>query len=169
MKRKSVAGNWYWDSGVFVAYLNDEEGRADIVEELLEDAQDGKSIIITSTFALVEVLKVKGQKALSQNQDQMIVDMFEYPCIRFVEPDRNVCEEARRLIWNHPSLKPKDAVHLASALAFARRLPLSGLFSYDDDFLKLNGIVTNKFPIVKPVVKEPLLIKVSPSKQRQKP
>lgn len=153
---------------MFVAYFNDEAGRADIVEELLEEAQDGKSVIITSTFALVEVLKLKGQKPLSREHEQQIVDMFEYPCIRFIEPDRNVCEDARRLIWQHPGLKPKDAVHLASAIAFAKRLPLNGLFSYDDDFLKLNGVVTQKFPIIRPIVKEPLLIKVPSAKARPK-
>jgi hypothetical protein len=41
-------------------------------------------------------------------------------------------------------------VHLASALAYAQREHLDCLFSYDDDFLNLNGAITQRFPIKEP-------------------
>jgi hypothetical protein len=50
--------------------------------------------------------------------------------------DRPIGEEARLLCWKYPKLKPKDAIHVASAL-FAK---VDALHSYDDDDLvSLNG------------------------------
>jgi len=109
----------YWDSSVFVAFFNDENGRADTVETLLNEGKDGKLTVITSAFACVEVLKLKDHKDLSKEHEQMISDFFEYPFIKLVDSTRRICEAARHLIWKHPALKPKDAVHLASAMAYA--------------------------------------------------
>src|SRR5208283_362176 len=147
---------YYWDSSVFVAFFNDEQEkqRADMVEQLLDEAEAGRISIVTSSFALVEVSKLQGHKPLSASDERKIVDFFEYPFIHLVDATRDICEDARRLIWSHPSLFPKDAVHLASALAYAQREHLDGLFSYDDDFLKLNGVITTKFPVTQPFMKQ---------------
>ncbi len=144
----------YLDSGVFVAYINDESGRGDVVEDLLNEARDGKLKIITSSFALVEVLKIKGKKPLARNDEEMILDFFTWPFFRFVDANRTICERARQLIWDHPGLWPKDAVHLASALAYSDRENLDGVFSYDSDFIKLNGVITQKFSICEPFLKQ---------------
>lgn len=144
----------YWDSSVFVAFFNDEAGRADTIETLLNEAKDGKITIITSAFACVEVLKLKDQKALTKESEQMISDFFQYPFIKIVDATRGVCEAARHLIWKHSSLKPKDAVHLASALAYVEREYLDVLFSYDSDFLDLDGTITNKFHIKEPYIEQ---------------
>src|ERR1700737_4504174 len=144
----------YWDSGVFVAYFNDEPKRADVVENLLNEGKDGKLTVITSAFACVEVLKLKDQKHLTKEHEQMISDFFEYPFIKLVDATRGVCEAARHLIWKHPALKPKDAVHLASALAYVEREYLDVLFSYDADFLKLDGVATQKFHIKEPYIEQ---------------
>ena len=147
---------YYFDSSVFVAFFNDEQEkqRADTVEQLLDEAEAGKISIVTSSFALVEVLKLQGHKPISAVDEEKIVSFFEYPFIRLVDATRDVCENARRLIWSHTSLHPKDAVHLASALAFSQREHLDGLFSYDGHFLKLNGVVTTKFSFTEPFIKQ---------------
>src|SRR5438046_5125166 len=137
--------NQYWDSSVFVAYFNDEPGRADVVENLLTEGSEGHLTVVTSTFACVEVLKLKEHEHLSKEDEQMISDFFQYPFIKFVDATRTICEAARNLIWKHSSLKPKDAVHMASALAYVQRASLDALFSYDTDFLDLDGTLTNKF------------------------
>jgi len=153
--------NQYWDSSVFVAYFNDEAGRADTVENLLNEGTEGKLTVVTSAFACVEVLKLKEHEHLSQGNEEMISDLFQYPFIKIVDATRSVCEAARHLIWKHPSLKPKDAVHLASALAYAQREYLDVLFSYDKDFLNLDGQITQKFHIKEPYIDEPPLFKES--------
>jgi len=83
----------------------------------------------------------------------MLNDFFEYPFIKAVDATRAICEAARHLIWRHPALIPKDAVHLASAIAYASRRSLDHLFSYDADFLKLDGVVTDLFPIAAPFLR----------------
>lgn len=85
----------YWDSSVFVAFFNDEPNRADTVEKLLNDGQEGKLTVITSSFACVEVLKLKNHAHLSKEDEQMISDFFEYPFIKMVDATRGICEAAR--------------------------------------------------------------------------
>ncbi len=148
---------YYWDSSVFVAFFSDEPHRADVVEQLLEEATAGRITIVTSSFANVEVLKVEGHAPLTEADEKKTSDFFEYPFIRFVDATRSLCDEARHLIWKYPALQPKDAVHLASALAYSERANLDGLFSYDQHFLKLNGMITKKFPIVEPLMKQGIL------------
>lgn len=65
---------FYWDSGVFCSFFSDEPGRADLVEELLEDAHQGAITIVTSTFALTEVIKVKGHRQISEEDEQRVID-----------------------------------------------------------------------------------------------
>jgi predicted nucleic acid-binding protein len=123
--------NQYWDSSVFVAFFNDEPGRGNVIETLLNEGTDGKLTVITSSFSCVEVLKLKEQKHLTKEQEEQISDLFQYPCIKLVDATRSICEAARHLIWKYTALKPKDAVHIASALAYAQREQLDFLFSYD--------------------------------------
>lgn len=159
----------YWDSSVFVAYFNDEEGRADTVETLLNEGTEGKLTVITSAFACVEVLKLKDHKHLSQQDEEMISDFFQYPFIKLVDATRGICEAARHLIWKHPVVRPKDAVHMASALAYAQREQLDFLFSYDSDFLNLDGALTQKFHIKEPFIDQLPLFKESERKEVHKP
>ncbi len=53
----------YWDSGIFISYLSDthpqEKLRADIVQDVLNHAKDGKLEIWTSVWTIVEVLRPK--------------------------------------------------------------------------------------------------------------
>ncbi len=148
---------YFWDSSVFCAYFNDEVGRADIVEELPEAAQAEELIIIASSFALVEVLKLEGHLPLKEADEATLVAFFQYPFIKYVDANRQLCQSARHLIWKFPALHPKDSIHLASALAYVDREHLDGLFSYDTDFTKLDGKITSKFPITQPYIKEPKL------------
>jgi len=143
----------YCDSSVFCAFFNDEKGRADIVEELLEEGAAGELIIVTSSFAL-EVLKMDGHMPLSKDDEQELVSFFQYPFIKYVDATRQLCQEARHLIWRFPSLQPKDSVHLASAIYFDQREALDGLFAYDRDFTKLDGKITTKFKISEPFVQQ---------------
>lgn len=113
--------------------------------------------IITSTFTLVEVLKVDREHPLKQEDESKIVAFFEKPYIHLVAADRTVCESARHLIWKFPALKPKDSVHLASSLAYAEKRSLDALFSWDGDFTKLDGVATNKFRLLNPFVESPSL------------
>ncbi|MGO8699750.1 MAG: type II toxin-antitoxin system VapC family toxin [Limisphaerales bacterium] len=158
---------YYWDSSVFCAYFNDEAGRADVVEELLGAAQAEEILIITSSFALVEVLKIEGHLPLKETDEAALVAFFQYPFVKYVDANRQLCQSARHLIWKFPALRPKDSVHLASALAYVEREHLDGLFSYDADFTRLDGKITPEFPISHPFVEQRNL-KLQPASAQSK-
>lgn len=149
----------YWDAGVFCSFFNAqfEPERAAIVRALLEDAEAGRIVIVTSTVSLVEVLKIDRQHPLTKSAEDMIVAFFEKPYIRLVSADRLICETARQLIWKHSTLEYKDAIHLASAIHYSKRAHLNALFAWDGDFTKLNRKITSSFPISEPLIEQPSL------------
>lgn len=57
--------------------------------------------------------------------------------IRAINCDRQIAEAARHLIWDFPHLKPKDAIHAATAIAHQ----VDELHTYDEHLLKLSGKV----------------------------
>lgn len=161
---------FYWDSSVFIAFLSDEqeEDRAQHVEQLLNEAEAGDMFIVTSSFTLVEVIKLKGKPAISPESAKRVTDFFEKDYFKFVDASRKITSAARNLIWTLPGLFPKDAVHLASAIEFAGVESLHGIHSYDRDFLSLNGKLPIKCPITKPVPEQPYLLNVPGVKKSKK-
>jgi predicted nucleic acid-binding protein len=149
-QRKQGRQVFYWDSTVFVAFFNAEPG-GENVRELLDEAEAGEIFIITSSFTLVEVIKLKGKTPILVTEQDEITEFFKKDYFRFVDATRKVTEAARSLIWKSPGLWPKDAVHLASAIEFASKEKLDCIHSYDKDFLRLNG----KLPVLCPV-QEPM-------------
>ena len=53
----------YFDSCVFLAWLKEEDNRADIIAALFKDASDKKLKIVTSTLTIAEVLNIQGFKS----------------------------------------------------------------------------------------------------------
>ncbi len=124
----------YWDSSVFLAWLKPEPERKRACDDVLATAKTGESIIITSAIALTEVIKLKGKPAIPETEEAKIKGFFKRSYISVVVVDRFLAESARTLIWRH-GLKPKDALHVATAT----RLQVDELHSFDDDMLKLSG------------------------------
>ena len=76
---------YYWDSSVFLAFLKvDEAQRANDVEHFLDEAEEGKVVIVTSSFTAVEVLKIKGNPVrLAKKDEQRICEFFQKDYFRF--------------------------------------------------------------------------------------
>ena len=109
----------YWDSDVFLGWLNREPDRAPICESILEDAKLGKCEILTSTVTFAEVFYVKSATILQESGIESIRNLFAYSWIVPVLLDRLTAELARELLFEfgkREGLKPKDAIHLASAM-----------------------------------------------------
>jgi len=94
---------------------------------------------------LAEVTRRRHQ-AVPQEHRQKIERFFENPYIQIVNADRFVVVQARDLIWQHLSLRPNDAIHLASAL----RARCSMFYTYDRGLLDLDGTLSG-LGIVEPV------------------
>lgn len=139
-----------WDSSVFIKLFNDEEG-SENVAHFLDEAENEEVVIIVSSIVPVEVLKLKGEKPVAKSDQDKIRSFFQKDYFRWVDLSKKVGEMAQDLIWNH-GLHPKDAIHLASAIEFERlsKLQLDGIHSYDQDFLKLNGKLPTRAPILRP-------------------
>jgi predicted nucleic acid-binding protein len=128
----------YWDANLFHAIFGREVGRVEICEHIMDAAMRGKVDIYTSTITFAEVVWVKSivdgkgkLNKLSPDHEPIIQKYFIRSCIKPITCDRQVSELARELMWKHATLKPKDAIHVASAAL----LQVEVMHSYDDDDL----------------------------------
>ena len=153
-----MPSHYYWDACVFLAFLKREEGRIEIVREMLRRGELGELVIVTSSFTPAEVVHVKGRDRITSDIEQAIDDLFSYDFIRMMDVTRKVSEHARKLMWKYSHLRPKDAVHLASAIQCKERITeLAALHTYDPHFLKLNGVAEAQFALEIPILNDPEL------------
>jgi predicted nucleic acid-binding protein len=66
----------YWDSAVFLAYFQEEEGRVDLCRGTLERAGVGDVFIITSTLAIVECLWLRNAPPVPKDRADIIRRFF---------------------------------------------------------------------------------------------
>jgi hypothetical protein len=126
----------YWDANVFHALFGKEAGRVEMCLRIEKAAKNGEVEIYTSTATFVECVWIKGQPdKLSKEHETVIQRYFMHKYIRAINCDRQIAEAARNLIWQFPHLRPKDAIHVASAIA----QQVEVLHTYDEDLLKLSG------------------------------
>ena len=121
----------YWDACVFHALFSEEKGRIDACRKVIDAARRGELEIYTSAITAVEVVWIKNLDRMSHEHEEKIQKFFEHKFIRIIACDRAMAAEARRLLWTHKSLRPKDAIHVASALSQG----IDVMHSYDDDDL----------------------------------
>lgn len=121
----------YWDSCVFHALFSEETGRVDTCRKIIEAAFKGEIQIYTSAITAVEVVWIKNLDRMSPKHEETIQKFFEHKFIRVLTCDRGIAAEARRLLWQHSKLRPKDAVHVASAISQG----VDVMHTYDDDDL----------------------------------
>lgn len=128
-----MADRRYWDAACFIAVLNEEEGRVEECESVLRAAANREVEIVTSAFTITEVLYPKGGRPLPPDLRKIVSTYFRRPEIVIVNVDRELAEAAQRFFWDF-GVRPKDAVHVASAL----RGKASVLETYDDKLIDLD-------------------------------
>ena len=62
----------YWDSNVFLGWLNDEKDKAPECEGVLDAAEEGKVEIVTSALTLTEVIKKKGKSNIALEKEPWV-------------------------------------------------------------------------------------------------
>jgi predicted nucleic acid-binding protein len=113
----------YWDSNVLLSYLNGDEDRLPIIDELFRRSRAAEVGLITSVISEVEVACVASEKtggALDPQVEQSINELWVPASpINVVEFHELIATRARELIRigliEDRALKPIDAIHLASA------------------------------------------------------
>jgi|SRR5882672_7991316 len=126
----------YWDSNAFLGWLAEEPDKAPRCKPVLETAEAGDLIIITSALTIVEVLWLKGEQKLPPSRAKQIEAFFRNRWIVIREVDRFVAEDARELVWEK-NVKPKDALHLATALR--QDVVIDQFDTFDGGLIKLSG------------------------------
>lgn len=94
----------YWDSCVFVSAIEKTEGRYNILEKIIEEAKTNKIIIVSSTLAIAEVVKLNVIPGAKKDQTKLtadailIRDFFENDYINIRNVDRTIAEEAASIV-----------------------------------------------------------------------
>ncbi len=130
----------YWDSCVFLAYLKKERERVDQCQAILNEAQSGRTKIITSAATLFEVLFLDPHQKYNEESQRKIRDLFNFSFIHIINLTRYVSEEAQNLKWKHRNIDIKDAGHLATVIDSE----ISLLETYDNTLIKYDREFENQ-------------------------
>lgn len=136
----------YWDACTWIAYINEErktpksdgtvENRYAMCRSVLEQAQNGQLVIVTSAFTLAEVCK--SEKAKNENSGKL-QSFLDHEFILVVQLDKNVGIKAQQIQLSGLSvIKPPDAVHLASA----QLANVTEFHSFDGKLLSKDGQIS---------------------------
>src|SRR4051794_279678 len=89
----------YWDSAAFLAFLRDEEGRADECQAVIQGAQHGEVRIVTSALTLAEVVVLPGHDRLDETVGKTIRALFANEWLVLRDVDRFIAQKAQDLVW----------------------------------------------------------------------
>jgi hypothetical protein len=128
----------YWDSVTFLGWLAEEADKVSDCKPVIEAAEAGDVTLVTSALTIPEVLWLKGQpdKKLGPDKAKKVEAFFRHTWIVIREVDRFVAEAARELVWSK-NVKPKDAIHLATALL--QDVLYDQFDTFDTGLIKLSG------------------------------
>lgn len=151
----------YWDSCVFLSYVEGDADRLPVLDALFDQAGRTREIrILTSTVSIAEVAFVQAERANRVSNPQVAADLDNLwdnrAVLTLVEFHTLIARDARDLIrdamgkgW---TLKPADAIHLATA----RRVDAAEFQTYDQALFRYAEIL--KVPINEPRVQQPRLM-----------
>lgn len=140
MTTQTIYQQPYLESSVFIALVKGEivngVDRAEIAQNILDDAAAGRWSVFTSTFTLAEVIKDRRRLPLTLSEEQRIDDFFKHEYIKLVVLDRELAELARKVARLH-GFRPPDAVHMASAI----KVRADELLTWDEGNFPINHTI----------------------------
>lgn len=133
----------YWDSDPFLGWLQEEPEKVAACSGVVEEAENGEVLIVTSALTIAEVLYRRQKGQIPADKRQKVVAFFrnEYIAVRNVT--RSIAEYARDLVWDH-GIDPKDAIHVATALD--GKVPV--LQTFDGELINHTGRIGNPALII---------------------
>ena len=135
-----------WDSNVIIDYLSGAVRAAQQCPAIIGEAERGEIEIVVSTTAETEVVSLDG--STDQDAELRIREFFSRVYILRANVDSLVGELSRQLVRDYPRMgqllqvKPKDAVHVATALRW--RIPV--LETFDDNLIDRIAAEPHKLP-----------------------
>lgn len=147
----------YWDSNCWLYLISADPGKLPILEVLLSDRKNelGDIELVTSVISKVEVAFPQSEyqgNQIDPSVEDAIDDFWANTAVTLIETHDQIALEARRLVrsglhgkW---SLKPLDAIHLATAKWF----DVDEFHTYDKRLIKEGLSAHLGFPIENPAV-----------------
>ena len=155
----------YWDANAFLAYVNEETERMPTLDAMLDSAAKGEIQLRTSDISRVEVAfgaSEQTQRALDTATEQLIDSLWnDTAAVVMVEYHADIGDIARTLmrdaITRGWSLKPLDAIHLATAQWLSDNgVQVEEFHTYDRGLDKYGSVAS--FRICEPYTAEPRMI-----------
>ena len=145
----------YWDANLFLEYVNRASERLVAIDQLVAEARAGEAVIGTSIFSVTEAAYSTNESLLRALNPQVelsfdrIFRSLSY--VTVIPIDYAIAVRARTLVRQamvlERSLRPADAIHLASAEAFGADL----IYSYDRP-LSRRSAELDSVPVREPAV-----------------
>ena len=151
----------YFDANVLLAYVGDEEGRADTVQALLDEARRAEIVIITSVLSITEVAygaHERDQGLTDAGEDAIEQLWTPASPITLADVSQAVARTARTLIrvaktQGLSGLRGADAIHLATA----RMLGCEVIFTYEAEARRTRWQQITGISVSEPVTNTPRL------------
>ncbi len=128
----------YWDACVFLGWLKEEPDKIDECKAGIRHAEKGEILIVTSALTLAEVLRLKGKDPIPQADREKVRGFFQNDYIVVYDVDRTIAELAQDVVWDH-GVKPKDAIHVATALSTSASVEIEQFDTFDGHLIGLSG------------------------------
>lgn len=105
----------YWDSDCILGLIQAEKDKEAACWEVLQAAEEGNVLIVTSTLAIAEVLALKHAPKIPRDKRHQVKEFFKNNYVLVRNITRRIAESARELVWDN-GVNPKDALHIATAI-----------------------------------------------------
>lgn len=152
-------GRLYWDSCVFIAWLQDEArapGEMEGVAEMVRAVDKGQAIIVTSVLTTTEILESK----LTDAQCAKLHKVFKRPELQKVACDDRVATKGREIRDYYQrrgqKLLTPDSIHLATAILY----DVGSFFTFDGSSGRMKKNAVKLAPLHGDVAGHPLRIYV---------
>lgn len=155
----------YWDANPFLSYVNGHPDRLPTLDALLDKSASGAFKLYTSGLSQVEVAFAASEqkrRSLDPEEEQKIESLWSDPgVVEIIEYHDGIGRQARTLmrdaITRGWSLKPMDAIHLATAQwLLDNGYAVAEFQTYDRSLDKYGPIVG--FRICEPFIAQPGLL-----------
>ena len=151
----------YFDANVFLAYVGNEEGRADLVQALLDEARRGEIEILTSVLSIAEVAYGAHERdhGLTEVGEEAIEQLWTPSSpVTLVDVSQAVTRNARTIIREAKAqglsgFRGADAIHLATARMFG----CDEIFTYEAMSRRTQWQTITGIPVTEPITDTPRL------------
>ena len=155
----------YWDSACFLSYVNEDAPRIAALDAIIEASGRGEIRLYTSELSQVEVAfgaSEQRQRELDPNIERLLDALWaDAKVVTIIEYHSRIGRTARGMMRDAVarglSLKPIDAIHLATARWLrSQGVAVAEFHTYDRSLSNYADICG--FPILEPYVEQPRLI-----------